>query len=141
MQRGRAGCATRYGGPRGRGDRDRRSPMIGWTRFIVRNRKKVIAAWLVAFVLGGAAASSLGDLLTNRFSVPGSDAERGLDLLKSDFGERGDGSFTLVFQTANTTDLAFAHSARAAASRAAGVVKGGRAGTLQQAGRGVAYVQ
>ena len=31
--------------------------------------------------------------------MPGSDAERGLDLLKERFNERGDGAFTLVFQS------------------------------------------
>ena len=42
--------------------------------------------------------ANLGSLLTNRFSVPGSDAERGLDILRSHFHERGDGAFTLVVQ-------------------------------------------
>jgi uncharacterized membrane protein YdfJ with MMPL/SSD domain len=114
-----------------------------WTRFIVRNRKKVIAAWVVAFVLGGAASAGLGDLLTNRFSVPGSDAERGLSLLKDHFGERGDGAFSLVLQAkgGSTTDPAFVQAAERAARRGARVVEGGKAGPVQQAGRNVAYVQ
>jgi uncharacterized membrane protein YdfJ with MMPL/SSD domain len=73
--------------------------MESWTRAVIANRKKVIAVWLVLFILGGYGASHLGDLLTNRFKVPGSDAERGLNLLKENFNERGDGAFTLVFQS------------------------------------------
>jgi len=114
-----------------------------WTRFIVRHRKKVIAAWVVALVLGGAAAAGLGDLLTNRFSVPGSDAERGLDLLKDHFGERGDGAFSLVLrsESGSITTPGFAARADGAARRAASAIEGGKAGPLQRAGRDVAYVQ
>jgi len=56
--------------------------MARWTRSVIRHRRPIIACWLVLFVVGGAAAANLGDLLSNRFSVPGSDSERGLDLLK-----------------------------------------------------------
>jgi RND superfamily putative drug exporter len=117
--------------------------VIRWTRFIVRHRRLVLVAWLIVFIAGGTASSGLGDLLTNRFSVPGSDAERGLDLLKDHFGERGDGAFSLVVQSTgrSASDPAFAARAEAAARRAARVVKGGRAGPLQPAGRDVAYVQ
>ena len=73
--------------------------MERWTRAVIANRKKVLAAWIVLFALGGYGASHLGELLTNRFSVPGSDAERGLDVLKERFNERADGAFTLVFQS------------------------------------------
>jgi uncharacterized membrane protein YdfJ with MMPL/SSD domain len=114
-----------------------------WTRFIIRHRKKVIAAWVVAFVLGGSAAAGLGDLLTNRFSVPGSDAERGLDLLKEHFNERGDGAFTLVVQakSGSSKSPAFVARTEAAARRAARAIEHGKAGPVQQAGRNVAYIQ
>ena len=116
--------------------------MTRWTRFIVRHRRAVLVAWLLAFVIGGAAASGLGDLLTNRFSVPGSDAERGLDLLKDHFGERGDGAFSLVVQpTSGTADPRFVARAEAAARRGARVIEGGKAGPLQRASADVAYVQ
>ena len=82
--------------------------MTRWTRFIIRNRKKVLLAWVAALLVGGFASSGLGDLLSNRFSVPGSDAERGLDLLKAHFGERSDGNFTLVVQpTGGATAVGF----------------------------------
>ena len=56
--------------------------MESWTRRVIRNRKKIIAAWLVLLVLGGLGAANVGKLLSNRFSVSGSDSEQGLDLLK-----------------------------------------------------------
>ncbi|MBX5469903.1 MAG: MMPL family transporter [Thermoleophilaceae bacterium] len=117
--------------------------MRRWTRAIIRNRRKILVAWAAVFVLGAAGAANLGDLLTNRFSVPGSEAERGLDIAKQRFGEHGDGNFTLVLQATggSTRDPAFVSAAGAAARRAAGAIDGGKAGPLLQAGGNVAYVQ
>ena len=117
--------------------------MEAWTRRVIRHRKKVLAGWLVLFVLGGLGAANVGKLLSNRFSVPGSDAERGLDLLKERFNERGDGAFTLVFKTdrpvANTR--AFRLRAARTAHEAAGAVSGARPGPVLPASRDVAYVE
>jgi hypothetical protein len=41
----------------------------------------------VLLVLGGYGTANLSKLLTNRFSVPGSDAEKGLSILRSRFHE------------------------------------------------------
>jgi trehalose monomycolate/heme transporter len=114
-----------------------------WTRAVIGNRKKVIACWLVLFFLGGYGASHLGDLLSNRFRVPGSDAERGLDLLKDRFNERGDGAFTLVFKTDRpiAATPAFRAEATKAAAQAASVVEGAKAGAVLLASPRVAYVQ
>jgi RND superfamily putative drug exporter len=117
--------------------------MQAWTRRIIRHRKKVLALWLVLFLAGGFAASHLGDLLSNRFSVPGSDAERGLDLLKDHFSERGDGAFTLVVKT--NEPIARSASLRGevaqAAKTAAATVPGARPGPVLVASPNVAYVQ
>jgi RND superfamily putative drug exporter len=99
----------------------------------------VLAVWVVLTVLGVWATSNLGSLLTNRFSVPGSDAERGLNILKDRFNERGDGAFTLVVRT-NGAAPALA-GAEAAAQRAATKVPGGKAGPARLAGRDLVYVQ
>ena len=117
--------------------------MISWTRFITRNRGKVICLWLVLFAFGGAAASDLSRLLSNRFSVPRSDAERGLDLLKAKFGERSDGAFTLVLQSTagSVTRPAFVREAKAAAGRGATQLAHGKAGLVIPASRSVAFVQ
>jgi RND superfamily putative drug exporter len=110
--------------------------MARWTRSVIRRRRPIIAAWLVLFVLGGAAAANLGDLLTNRFSVPGSDSERGLDLLRERMHERSDGAFTLVAR--GTADPA---AVEAAARRGARVLPNGRTGAPLRASNDVVYVQ
>jgi len=113
--------------------------IVRWTRFVVAHRRSVLAAWLVLVVLGGYGTANVGKLLTNRFSVPGSESERGLDLLRARFHERGDGAFTLVARyRRRTVDAA---ALRAAAQRAASRVPGGKAGPPRPAGPGVAYVQ
>jgi RND superfamily putative drug exporter len=113
--------------------------MGAWTRAVIRHRRPIIAVWVVLLVLGAAGAANLGGLLSNRFSVPGSDAERGLDILKDRMNERGDGAFTLVVQGTNGAPNAAA--VRAAAQRGAGAVDGGRAGAVLRASPTVAYVQ
>src|ERR671922_99780 len=117
--------------------------MERWTRRVVSHRKKILAGWVVLLVVGGLAAANLGGLLTNRFSVPGSDAERGLDLLKERFNERGDGAFTLVFRTDRPVakSPAFRRQAFAAAERGASAVDGAEPGPVLPGSRRVAYVQ
>jgi RND superfamily putative drug exporter len=108
--------------------------MIAWTRFVVRHRGAILGAWLVVFVLGAAGAANLGGLLSNRFSVPGSESDRGLNILKDRMGDRSDGAFTLVVEGDRV-------QAVAAAQRAARVVPGAKAGPPLDAGKGVTYVQ
>ena len=48
--------------------------MARWTDFVIAHRGRIIAVWLVLFLLGGYAAGNLGGLLSNRFSVPGADS-------------------------------------------------------------------
>jgi uncharacterized membrane protein YdfJ with MMPL/SSD domain len=113
--------------------------VIRWTRFVVAHRRSILAGWLVLFLLGGYGAANLSKLLTNRFSVPGSQAEQGLEILRSRLHERGDGSFTLVAQ-ATGPRLSVA-AAEAAAQRAAAKVPGGEAAPARPAGSGVTYIQ
>jgi RND superfamily putative drug exporter len=108
--------------------------MIAWTRFVIRHRRAVLGGWLVVFVLGVAGAANLGGLLSNRFSVPGSDSDRGLNILKDRMGDRSDGAFTLVVEGDRSQALP-------AAQRAAKVVPGAKAGPPLDAGKGVTYVQ
>jgi RND superfamily putative drug exporter len=118
---------------------ERVSGLVGWTRLVVAHRRSVLAVWIVLAILGVWATSNLGSLLTNRFSVPGSDAERGLNILEQRFNERGDGAFTLVVRTNGAApNLA---GAEAAAQRAATKIPGGKAGPARLAGRGLVYVQ
>src|SRR4051794_7100120 len=113
--------------------------MARWTDFVIAHRGRILAFWLVLFLLGGYAAGNLGGLLSNRFSVPGAESERGLDLLKDRMNDRSDGSFTLV--AANVQGASGRQAVAAAAGRAAGAVQGGKAGPLLEAGSNVVYVQ
>jgi RND superfamily putative drug exporter len=114
-----------------------------WTRRVIRHRKKILVAWLVLLVVGGYGAANVGKLLTNRFSVPDSDAERGLDLLKDRFNERGDGAFTLVLRTDRpiASTPAFRRRAAVAAADAANPISGAQPGPVLPASSHVAYVQ
>ena len=117
--------------------------MEAWTRRVIRHRKIVIAAWLVLLVVGGYGAANVGKLLSNRFSVPGSDAENGLNLLRDRLHERSDGAFTLIAQ-ANRPVVrtpAFQRQLEAAAGKGAAVLTNGDAGPVQVASPRLAYVQ
>src|SRR3954452_19005880 len=117
----------------------RNSPMIRWTGYVIAHRKRIVAVWLALFVLGGYAAANVGDLLLNRFSVPGAESERGLNLLKDRMSDRSDGSFTLV---ATGVDTSADRAAFVAATRrAAAAVKEGKAGPPLPAAKGVVYAQ
>jgi putative drug exporter of the RND superfamily len=109
------------------------------TEFVVRHRRIVLATWIVLGVLGIAAAANLGPLLSNRFSVPGADSERGLNLLRAKFHQRSDGSFTLVAQSkGGTLDRV---AVEAAAQRGASALPQGQAGPVLTAAPGVDYVE
>jgi RND superfamily putative drug exporter len=113
--------------------------MARWTDFVIAHRGRILALWLVLFLLGGFAAANLGGLLSNRFSVPGSESENGLNLLKDRMGDRSDGSFTLVAR--GVDNAADRQAVQAAAQRAAKSVEDGKAGPLLDAGKGVVYAQ
>jgi putative drug exporter of the RND superfamily len=110
---------------------------------MIAHRKRVIAVWVVLLVAGGVATSKLGGLLTNRFSVPGSEAEQGRSLLGSHFQERGDGDFMLIGRatTGSAASPAFDTALEGAARRAAGQIDGARVGIVQRASPKLAYVQ
>jgi RND superfamily putative drug exporter len=112
--------------------------MNRWTAFVLAHRRRVLAVWLVVFLLGGFAAASLGDLLSNRFSVPGADSERGLDLIEERMNDRSDGAFTLVATGVGRGEVA---AVEAAAGRAASAIPRSKAGPVLRAGRDVVYAQ
>ena len=72
--------------------------MERWTLTMIRHRWVVVAVWVVVFLVSGIAASGLSALLTNRFSIPGSDTAKAEKILHDHFGQRSDGSFQLVYQ-------------------------------------------
>ena len=117
--------------------------MEAWTRRVIRHRKKIIVLWLALLVFGIYGISHIGSLLSNRFSVPGSDAENGLNLVKDRLHERSDGAFTLVAQTDKpvAASPAFDRQLTAAATQGAMVLADGEPGRVLVADPHLAYVQ
>ena len=104
--------------------------MARWARTMIRFRWAVLAVWLVAVLAAGAASSGLSNLLTNRFALPGSESEQAANILKNDFGQKPEGSFSLVVQGPAGSSAGNVPKARAAAERAAAQLPTGKvAGT------------
>src|SRR5919204_227991 len=102
-----------------------------WTRFVLRFRWAVLVFWLVALLLGGFASTRLSSLLSNTFTVPGTDSERARSILQEHFGDRSDGEFLIVFRAAPTIPERPLHAAMVRGARA---VPSGRAGPLRRVG-------
>jgi len=69
-----------------------------FTRTMIRYRWAVLAVWLVLLVVSVMAMSGLSALLTNRFTLPGTDTDRTEKILEQHFGQKTTGSFSLVVQ-------------------------------------------
>jgi uncharacterized membrane protein YdfJ with MMPL/SSD domain len=48
--------------------------MARWTRFVLRFRWPILGFWLVVLLAGGFATSKLTPLLSNPFTVPGTES-------------------------------------------------------------------
>jgi RND superfamily putative drug exporter len=111
--------------------------MEGWTRWVLRHRWPVVAAWLLVLLTGGYSSTKLPALLSNTFTMPGTDSERARTILERQYGDRSDGSFTVVFRV-NRPDLA-KESLQRELARAARKVPTGQARPLVQAGDHILY--
>jgi uncharacterized membrane protein YdfJ with MMPL/SSD domain len=95
------------------------------TRLVLRHRVLVLGSWLGVLVVAGFAASQLSELLTNRFTLPGTDTRRAEQILEDKFGQRSTGSFTVVAR-GNGNAAALVPDVRAAAERAVAELPTGR---------------
>jgi RND superfamily putative drug exporter len=105
-----------------------------WTRAVLRRRVPVLACWLLVLAFGVVAAIRLPALLSNVFTVPGTDSDRARQILQRDFGERPDGVFTVVFRAPRSSTAELQRQL----DRAARLVPSGHASQLQ-ARAGVLY--
>ena len=112
--------------------------MVGWTRTVLRFRWPILAAWLVILLLGVAATSRLPSLLSNTFTVPGSDSERARTILQDRFGDRSDGEFLIIYKVRNGTAGARLKLERSIRN-AARAIPTGQATPLRVARDGVVY--
>ena len=86
----------------------------------------------------GGFGPKLGDLLSNRFDLPGTESARALAILQKNFHERDDSSFTVVFQPTGSAPVDRA-AGDALARGAGGHLGDGVIGPLQSAPDGVLY--
>jgi putative drug exporter of the RND superfamily len=96
--------------------------MERWIRSMIRHRWAVLAVWAVVFVASVAATSGLSDLLTNRFTLPGTDTARAERILEDEFGQKTTGSFTIVARGDPGAAAQLVGPVRRAATRASAVL-------------------
>jgi len=114
---------------------DEQRPLLErWTLFVLRYRWEALAVWFVALAVGIAAAVALPGRLANSYEIPGTDSARADAALASGFGERPDGTFSVVFRVRHSSDPRLQHELRARLERAAHVLPGGRVAAFQVGG-------
>ena len=109
-----------------------------WTRVVLRFRLAFLALWLLILIFGSWSATQLPGLLSNSFAVPGTDSDRAQTILTRHFGERSEGSFTVVFKTSTPRDPATRAMLARRVERAAASVPTANVGPVL-AGGGIAY--
>ena len=72
--------------------------MARWTRLVLRFRWPILAFWLVVILAGGYATTGVSALLSNTFTVPGTDSERVRTVLQKQFADRSDGEFLVIYK-------------------------------------------
>ena len=113
--------------------------MERWTRVVLRFRWPILTGWLVVLLVGAFAFTHLSSLLSNEFSVPGTDSERARTILERHFGDRSDGAFTVVFRLRDGVDRAAYVRLQRDVDRAARVVPDSTPRRLVPAGRNIIY--
>jgi RND superfamily putative drug exporter len=113
--------------------------MERWTRVIIRFRWAVLAFWLVVLLAGGIASGKLSALLSNTFTMPGTDSERARTILEQHYGDRSDGAFTVVYRVGNADDRVLRVRLQQGLDRGAREVPTGLARPLVRGGDHVLY--
>ena len=98
----------------------------------------MVALWLVVLAVGVVASTRLPGISSNAFSVPGTDSERARIMLEQSFDERPDGTFTAVFEVAQSSDKATQRAIEMRLERAAQKIPGAQVRPLRTA-RGLVY--
>ena len=96
--------------------------MERWTRRMIRYRWAVLGVWSVVLAVSLVATSGLADLLTNRFTLPGTDTARAERILEDHFGQKTTGSFTIVVRGEPGAAQKLVGPVEAAAARASAVL-------------------
>jgi uncharacterized membrane protein YdfJ with MMPL/SSD domain len=106
---------------------------------MIRYRWAIVALWLVILVAGGWSSSKLSALLSNTFTMPGTDSERARTILRDHYGDRSDGAFTVVFRVPSSADPQLRARLQRRLAQAADVVPSGQARPLSVGNEHVLY--
>jgi uncharacterized membrane protein YdfJ with MMPL/SSD domain len=106
------------------------------TYLMLRFRWLVVVGWLLVIVAGGFANSRLPGLLSNTFTVPGTDSERARSILQRHFGDRSDGQFLVIFEPVDRSRSLSPPQLARVVGRAAASVPTGKAELLDRAPHG-----
>ena len=100
--------------------------MGAWARTMIRFRWPVLVAWIVLVLIAGYASSGLNALLTNRFVLPGAESEKAGAILEQHFGQKPEGSFSVVVKGTPDSATSLVGPTRVAATRAAAQLPTGK---------------
>ena len=95
-------------------------------RWVIRHRLAIVLSWIVLFVVAGFLAGRIGDVTTSQVNLPGTEAQRGFDVIKTNFAGGDYSTLQPVFRSRTETvdDPAYRAGVTAALARAAQVVPG-----------------
>ncbi len=77
--------------------------MAALARWCYRHRKVVLPVWILALVLVGGIARSVGSTYSNNFSLPSTDSSKALDIVKANFPSQSGDSDQIVVQARTGT--------------------------------------
>jgi RND superfamily putative drug exporter len=77
--------------------------MLKLTRWCIAHRRLVVVGWVALAVLATVVAGAVGRQYATNFSLPGTESQRALDLLKRDFPAQSGDVDTVVFHTSHGT--------------------------------------
>ncbi|PZS11292.1 MAG: hypothetical protein DLM64_06880 [Solirubrobacterales bacterium] len=83
--------------------RARSHPMLKLTRWCIGHRRGVIVSWLAVAVLTTVVAGAVGRQYATNFSLPGTQSQRALDLLKREYKAQAGDADTIVFHVARAS--------------------------------------
>ena len=106
---------------------------------MLRFRWPIVAVWVVVILAGGYATSRLSPLLSNTFTVPGTDSERVRTVLQKHFGDRSDGEFLIVYKVRSGNATSVAPALERSIRRTARAIPNADATPLRAVPGGVLY--
>ena len=79
--------------------------MIGLTRWCIAHRRWVVTGWVLVAILTTVIATAVGRQYANNFTLPGTEAQRVVDLLGNEFPAQSGDVDTIVFHTSQGSVL------------------------------------